>query len=58
MLGYVDVVGEEIETLITFVIIGVSEEDRTSEPGGGAICGSLCEEVEIANTVEHAQVLI
>jgi hypothetical protein len=35
MLGYVDVVGEEIETLITFVIIGVSEEDRTSEPGGG-----------------------
>jgi hypothetical protein len=57
MLGYVDVVGEEIETLITFVIIGVSEEDRTSEPGG-AICGSLCEEVEIANTVEHAQVLI
>jgi hypothetical protein len=35
MLEYVDVVGEEIETLITFVISGVSEEDRTSEPGGG-----------------------
>jgi hypothetical protein len=34
MLGDDDVVGGEIETPITFVISGVSEEDTTSGPGG------------------------
>jgi hypothetical protein len=56
MLGDDDIVGGEIETPITFVISGVSEEDRASGPGG--FMGRLCREVRIANTAEHAQVLI
>jgi hypothetical protein len=54
---YDDVVGGEIETSITFVISGVSEEDTTSGPGSQFV-GSLCGKVGIANTAEHAQVLI
>jgi hypothetical protein len=57
MLGDDDVVGGEIETPITFVVSGVTEEDTTSGPGDQFV-GSLCGEVGIANTAEHAQVLI
>jgi hypothetical protein len=39
MSGDDDVVGGEIETSITFVISGVSEEDTTS--GLGVLCGQL-----------------
>jgi hypothetical protein len=56
MLGDDDVVGGEIETPITFVISGVSEEDTASGPGG--FMGRLCREVRIANIAEHAQMLI
>jgi hypothetical protein len=58
MSGDDDVVGGEIETPITFVISGVSEEDTTSGLRGGQFVGSLRGEVGIANTVEHVQVLI
>jgi hypothetical protein len=56
MSGDDDVVGGEIEIPITFVIIGVSEEDTMSGPNGQFV-GSLCEEVGMINTAEHAQVL-
>jgi hypothetical protein len=56
MLGDNNVVGGEIQTLITFVINGVSKEDTPSGPGGQFV-GSLCGEVGIANTAEHTQVL-
>jgi hypothetical protein len=52
-----DIVGGEIKTLITFVISRVFEEDTTSGLGGQFV-GSLCGKVGIANTAEHAQVLI
>jgi hypothetical protein len=42
MLGDNNVVGREIETLITFVISGVSEEDTTS--GSGANLWVACAE--------------
>jgi hypothetical protein len=40
MSGDDDVGGGEIETPITFVISGVSEDGTTSGPGG-PICGQL-----------------
>jgi hypothetical protein len=52
-----NIVGGEIETPVTFVISGVSKEDTTSGPGVQFV-SSLCGEVGIANTAEHAQVLI
>jgi hypothetical protein len=57
MYGDNDIVGGEIEILITFMISRVSEEDTTSGPDGQFV-GSLCGEVGIANTAEHMQVLI
>jgi hypothetical protein len=57
MLGDDDVVGGEIETPIAFVISKISKEDTTS----GSVCQSvsiLSGKVGIANTTEHAQVLI
>jgi hypothetical protein len=45
-----DVVGREIEALVTFVINGVSEENTMSGLGGQFV-GSLGREVGIANTV-------
>jgi hypothetical protein len=52
-----DVVGGEIKTLVTFVVSGVSEQNRSGGPRcqfvGG--CGG---EIRIAGTTEHAQVLI
>jgi hypothetical protein len=57
MSGDDDVVGGEIETLITFVISGGSEEDTKSGLRGQFV-GSLCGEVGIANIAEHMQVLI
>jgi hypothetical protein len=38
-----DDVGGEIETLITFVIGGVSEEDTTSGLGGGNLWAACAE---------------
>jgi hypothetical protein len=52
-----DVVGGEIETPITFVMSGVSDEDKTSRPWGQFV-DILCREVEIANTAEYVEVLI
>jgi hypothetical protein len=52
-----DVVGGEIETSITFVMSGVSDEDKTSRPWGQFV-DILCGEVVIANTTEYVQVLI
>jgi hypothetical protein len=57
MSGDDDVGGGEIETPITFVISGVSEEDTTSGRGGQFV-GSLCGKVGIASTAEHTQVVV
>jgi hypothetical protein len=57
MPGDDDVVGGEIETLISFVVSEVSEEDTTSGPGGQFV-SSLCGEVGIADAAKHTQVLI
>jgi hypothetical protein len=48
-----DVVSGEIETLIAFVISGVSEEDTMSGLEGQFV-GNLCGKVGIANTAKHA----
>jgi hypothetical protein len=53
MSGDDDVVGGEIETLITFVICRVFEEDTTSGPMSQFV-GNLCGEVGMANTTKIA----
>jgi hypothetical protein len=52
-----DVVDCEIETLIAFVIGGVSKENTSGGPGCQFV-SSFGREIGIAGAIEHAQVLI
>jgi hypothetical protein len=54
-----DIVGGEVETLITFVISRVSRGRHNEWIGGWVqFVDSLCGKVGIANTTENMQVLI
>jgi hypothetical protein len=52
-----DVVGGEIKTPVTFVVSGVSEKNTSAGPGFQFV-SDFGEEIWIAGTTEHAQVLI
>jgi hypothetical protein len=51
------VVGGEIETSITFVVSGASEKN-TSGRSGCQFVSSFGEDIRIAGTIEHRQVLV
>jgi hypothetical protein len=57
VLGDDDIVGGEIETLVAFVISGVSKEN-TSGGSGCKFVSGFHEEIRIAGATKHAQVLI
>jgi hypothetical protein len=52
-----NVIGGEIETLVAFVIDGVSEENTSGGPRWQFVSG-FSWEIGIANGTEHTQVLI
>jgi hypothetical protein len=52
-----DVVGGQIETLVAFVIDGVSKENTSSGPGCQFV-SVFGGEIGIAGATEHTQVLI
>jgi hypothetical protein len=57
VLGDDDVVGGAIETLVTFVVSRVSEENTFGASGCQFVSG-FGRAIRIAGTIEHAQVLI
>jgi hypothetical protein len=52
-----DVVGGEMETAVSFVVRGVSEENTCGGPGCQFVSG-FSREIRIAGATKHAQVLI
>jgi hypothetical protein len=57
VLGDNDVASGEIETLVAFVIDGISEEN-TTDGSGGQFVSDFGGEIRIAGATKHAQVLI